>query len=164
MRQGRWYKVRRSTQGEAVLDAWSKEDPSASSLGGYPILPGGQAWPVCVEDGCTQKMSLFFQFDIADSLGLTIPVGATLTVFQCLIHDDPFEPLDTLFPKKSHKPLPENYRDHQNYAIFLRAPGDQRQVAEQEPWVEHSRLHYCQPRGRGRAGSTCTGQRPSQAR
>jgi uncharacterized protein YwqG len=35
-----------------------------SSIGGYPILPTGEAWPVCTEDGCNQRLALFLQVDI----------------------------------------------------------------------------------------------------
>jgi len=36
-----------------------------SSIGGYPILPVGESWPVCAQEKCGQKLALFFQFELA---------------------------------------------------------------------------------------------------
>jgi hypothetical protein len=107
-----------------------------SSIGGYPVLPDGESWPVCTEDGCNHQMSLFFQTDLAD--------GATLGVFQCLNHDDPFETLDTLSPKKKNNRLPKDYWEHQNYAILLSAADAQQQLREREPSVGYSKLVFTQ--------------------
>lgn len=117
-------------------------DPSdviRSSIGGYPILPAGEAWPVCAEDGCGQRLALFFQFDVEESFGLPFESGSTLSVFQCLTHDDPFEELD----KKSPKPnelLPDKYWRHANYALFFAPPGQQHRLAEREPFLGYSRI------------------------
>lgn len=37
-------------------------DPSEvirASIGGYPVLPAGEAWPVCAEEQCNQRLALF---------------------------------------------------------------------------------------------------------
>jgi hypothetical protein len=90
-----------------------------SSIGGFPSLPVGEAWPVCTEGGCNKKLALFLQFDVHDSFRLPFETGSTLSVFQCIEHDDPFEALDTVSPKKAHDRLPDRYWDHSNYAIFF---------------------------------------------
>jgi len=113
-----------------------------SSLGGYPILPAGESWPTCTEAECKQKLSLFFQFDVAPGFGLSFEPGSSLSVFQCLQHDDPFEDLDTKFPAKPHDRLPDNYWQHTNYAIFFSSPSKQRQLEEREPFLTYSRLVF----------------------
>jgi hypothetical protein len=115
----------------------SMTDPSdviRASIGGYPILPAGESWPVCTEDECSQKLALFLQFDVDDSFGLPFASGATLSLFQCIKHDDSFEELDKISPKP-HDRLPENYWNHANDAIFLAAPGQQQQLAERDPFL-----------------------------
>jgi len=104
-----------------------------SSIDGYPVLPVGESWPICTEDECSEKMSLFLQFDLD---------GSILSVFQCIKHDDPFEELDTKSPRKAHDPLPDKYWIHTNYAIFLAAPGAQQAPVEREPFVTYSKLIF----------------------
>src|SRR2546421_4726108 len=58
-----------------------------ASIGGYPILPIGESWPVCAEDGCNRRMALFLQFDVEDRFGLPFETGSTLGIFQCIEHD-----------------------------------------------------------------------------
>jgi hypothetical protein len=111
-----------------------------SSVGGYPVVPAGEPWPLCSEDGCHRRMSLFLQFDVEDGMGLPFESGTTLSVFQCLKHDDPFEELDTRFPGAADDRLPEGYWFHQNYAVWFAAPDRQRQLTEREPFVGYSRL------------------------
>jgi hypothetical protein len=126
--------------------AMGRKDVIRSSIGGYPILPATEGWPVCCEDGCNQPMSLFLQFDVEDGMGLSFENGSTLSVFQCLRHDDPFEELDTQFPGIPHNRLPQNYWDHRNYAMFFTAPGEQRQSTQCEPFVLYSKLVLeCEP-------------------
>jgi hypothetical protein len=110
-----------------------------SSIGGYPILPAGETWPVCTEDGCNQRLALFLQVDIEDSFGLGFERGSTLSIFQCIRHDDPFEDLDTKSPKP-HERLPDKYWQHTNYAVVFTAPGWQQQSTEREPHLGYSRL------------------------
>ena len=110
-----------------------------SSIGGYPILPAGEAWPVCTEDGCNRRLALFFQLDIEDGFSLPFERGSTLSIFQCIQHDDPFEELDTKSPKP-HERLPDRYWLHANYAIFFAAPRQQHQLAEREPCLAYSRI------------------------
>jgi hypothetical protein len=109
------------------------------SIGGYPILPVGESWPVCAEPGCHRRLALFFQFDVEDRFGLPFEAGSTLSIFQCLEHDDPFEALDTMLPKR-HDRLPDQYWNHTSYAIFFAAAGRQQQLAEREPFLGYSRL------------------------
>ena len=73
-------------------------------------------------------------------MDLPFATGSTLSVFQCLKHDDPFEELDTRFPGKQDDCLPENYWSHQNYAVRFTAPDRQRQLEEREPFVDCSKL------------------------
>jgi hypothetical protein len=113
-----------------------------SSVGGYPILPTGESWPVCTEGGCNRKLSFFFQFEVAPSFGLSFEPGSTLSVFQCHDHDDPFEDLDSKFPTEPHDRLPDNYWQHANYAIFFSSPDRQRQLNEREPLLTYSRLAF----------------------
>jgi hypothetical protein len=47
-----------------------------SSVGGYPILPAGEAWPVCTEDECNQRLALFFQFHVGCRPNVTLAVKA----------------------------------------------------------------------------------------
>ena len=107
-----------------------------SSIGGFPILPIGKSWPVCTEEGCNKKLALFFQCDVDDGFGLPFKSGSTLSVFQCIEHDDPFEALDTLSPKKAHDRLPDRYWDRANYAIFFAAAGRQQQLKERDPFLQ----------------------------
>jgi len=126
--------------------AWeSIADPNEvirSSIGGYPILPVGESWPVCAEPQCNRRLALFLQFDVDSGFNLPFESGSTLSVFHCLEHDDPFEPLDTKFPEEPHNRLPENYWTHSNYAIFFSSPGKQQQLAEREPFVKYSKLVF----------------------
>ena len=121
---------------QAVTDA---SEVIRSSIGGYPILPAGESWPVCTEDGCNQRLALFLQFDVEDGFGLPFERGSTLSIFQCLRHDDPFEELDAKSPAP-HEPLPDKYWLHASYAIFFVPPGQQRQLTEREPFLGYSRL------------------------
>jgi hypothetical protein len=114
--------------------------PLRSSIGGYPVLPEGEAWPVCAE--CQQKMALFLQIEVADAFGLPFEAGSVLSVFHCIEHDDPFEDLDMRAPKRSAPALPANYWDHSNYAIRFTSPGHDHQLAEIDPSLVHSRLAF----------------------
>jgi hypothetical protein len=111
-----------------------------SSIGGYPVLPVGESWPVCTEDDCNQRMSLFFQFEVEDSFNLPFEAGAILSVFQCINHDDPFEELDTRSPSKLNKRLPDNYWSHSNSALSFVPPGKQQLASQREPFVIYSQL------------------------
>jgi hypothetical protein len=82
---------------------------------------------------------LFLQFDIDGRFSLPFDSGSTLSIFQCIQHDDAFEALDTKSPKP-HERLPDNYWLHSNYAIFFAAPGQQHQLAEREPFLKHSKI------------------------
>lgn len=117
-------------------------DPSVvvrSSLGGYPILPVSEAWPVCGDAGCRRKMSLFLQIDIEPSFGLSVPAGSVLSIFQCIAHDDPLEPVDLIAPKNEEALAPD-YWNRTYSALFLAAPDRQLQLAEREPHVEYAGL------------------------
>jgi hypothetical protein len=114
-------------------------DPSVvvrSSLGGYPVLPEGEAWPVCGD--CGRRMSLFLQVEVADAFGLAAPAGSVLSVFQCLAHDDPLEAVD-LAPDDA---LPEGYWNRTYSALFLAPPDGQAQAGEREPNVGYERLAF----------------------
>jgi len=113
-----------------------------SSIGGYPILPVGTPWPSCRASGCGQRMSLFLQFDVDDRVGLPFETGASLSVFQCIRHDDPLDRVNLLSPARPYDRLPAGYWDHPHYALFLTAPGQQQQLMEREPFVEYSRLDF----------------------
>jgi hypothetical protein len=115
---------------------------TASSIGGYPILPPGEAWPVCSEGACGKRLSLFLQVAVEDRFGLPFAPGSTLGVFQCVEHDDPFEELDTKAPRKRGAPLPDAYWQHANYALYFTGPGEQQQRGEREPFVSYSRLDF----------------------
>src|SRR5437762_3524818 len=52
-----------------------------TSIGGYPILPVGEPWPVCAEDRCHRRMALFLQLDVEDRFGVPFETGSTLSVF-----------------------------------------------------------------------------------
>lgn len=122
----------------------SMTDPSEvirASLGGYPILPLGESWPVCAEPGCNRRLALFFQLDVEDRFGLPFAAGSTLSIFQCLEHDDPFDDVDAMSPKPQER-LPDKYWDQASCAMFLAAPGEQQQLAEREPFVGYSRLIF----------------------
>src|SRR3954470_3341018 len=93
-----------------------------SSIGGFPVLPVGKAFPVCTEEECNRPMALFMQFEIEDRFQLPFESGSMLSMVQCIEHDDPFETLDTLTPRKGHDCLPEGYWDHSNYAIYFSRP------------------------------------------
>lgn len=112
-----------------------------SSIGGYPVLPTGETWPLCTEDACGQRMSLFLQAEVEDRFNLLFATGSTLSVFQCLAHDDPFEDLDTKSPTKAKPCLPDRYWEHANYALYFTAPGGQRS-ADMEPHVTYSQLTF----------------------
>jgi hypothetical protein len=75
--------------------------------------------PVCAEDRCNQKLALFVQIELEDRFGLQFETGSILSIFQCIKHDDPFEALDTQFPKNPYNRLPDQYWNHPNYAIFF---------------------------------------------
>jgi hypothetical protein len=115
-----------------------------SSIGGYPILPGGKAYPRCTEDGCNQPMALFMQFEIEERFHLPFEAGSALSIFQCIEHDDPFETLDSLAPKKGHDLLPNGYWDHTNYAIYFAKAGGQQQWAERDPSLGYARLLFAE--------------------
>jgi hypothetical protein len=50
------------------------------SIGGSPVLPAGQKWPVCPKSG--ERMVLFFQFDIRPEFALPVASGSHLSVFM----------------------------------------------------------------------------------
>ena len=130
-------------------------DPNAiirSSIGGYPILPTGEPWPLCSEDGCGERLALFLQFDVAEGFGLPFASGSSFSVFQCIKHDDPFEALDTKSPKGPGDRLPDKYWEHANYALFFSAPDGQRQLAERDPYLGYSGLVFT-PEAEPRPGS-----------
>jgi hypothetical protein len=131
-------KMRQRVTWEPMTDP---NDVVRASIGGYPILPVGESWPVCAEEECNRRLALFFQFDVDDRFGLPFESGSTLSIFQCIKHDDPFEELDTKSPKP-HDLLPDNYWNHSNYAIFFAAPGKQQQLAEREPFLKYSKLIF----------------------
>ncbi|HLJ20664.1 MAG TPA: hypothetical protein VKU84_10725, partial [Stellaceae bacterium] len=79
------------------------------------------------------------QVDIEEGFGLPFERGSTLSIFQCIQHDDPFEELDTKSPKP-HERLPDKYWEHASYAIVFTAPGQQHQLAEREPFLAYSRI------------------------
>ena len=130
-------KIRHRITWEPVADP---DEIVRSSIGGYPILPAGESLPVCAEDGCGQNLALFFQIELDDRFRLPFESGSILSIFQCIKHDDPFEPLDTQFPKKPDNRLPDHYWDHSNYAIFFSTPGEQRQLTECDPFLNYSKL------------------------
>ncbi|WP_039923902.1 hypothetical protein [Amycolatopsis decaplanina] len=53
------------------------------TVGGWPILPAGQPWPLCF---CGARMILFFQFDIPEDIATF--GGDHLLVFHCPTHND----------------------------------------------------------------------------
>jgi hypothetical protein len=128
-----------------------------SSLGGYPVLPEGFAWPVCTEDDCGRRMALFLQVEMEDGFGLPFEPGSTLSVFQCIEHDDPLEPLDLREPKKANPALPKDYWQHANYAMFLSRRAASAQTAERDGDVGYSKLNFAaepepEPMSRGGLG------------
>jgi hypothetical protein len=111
-----------------------------ASLGGYPVLPPNETWPVCSENGCGRRMALFLQLAVIDEMALPFEAGSVLSVFQCLVHDDPFEERDAKAPAPGHDCLAPGSCQHRNYALFLVGPGDQTQLDECEPNLRYSRL------------------------
>ena len=105
-------------------------------------MPHGEAWPPCTEDGCGQRLSLFLQVAIDEGFDLPFESGSTLSVFQCITHDDPFEDLDAKSPTKAKPRLPDRYWQHANYALYFTSPAQQQQLAEAEPYVTYSRLDF----------------------
>src|SRR5215469_15924691 len=91
---------------QAVADA---DEVIRSSVGGSPVLPDGEVWPVCAEPHCHRPMALFFQIEIEARFALPFASGSILSVFQCLDHDDPLDAADMLVPQKPHDRLPANY-------------------------------------------------------
>ncbi|WP_228688159.1 hypothetical protein [Amycolatopsis keratiniphila] len=59
------------------------EQGTRDSVGGWPILPVGEPWPVCF---CGERMVLFFQVDIP--VDVAVFGGEHLLVFQCPVHND----------------------------------------------------------------------------
>jgi len=113
-----------------------------SSIGGYPVLPEAQPWPVCADGGCGRNMSLFFQFDIDESMGLMFESGSTLSVFQCLAHEDSCEDQDRDIPDPARDCLPKHYWNHANYALYLSGPRGQQQLPACEPHLRYSKLTF----------------------
>ncbi|WP_410600820.1 hypothetical protein [Amycolatopsis sp. lyj-90] len=54
-----------------------------NTVGGWPVLPAGEPWPLCF---CGTRMILFFQFDIPADIAVF--GGDHLLVFQCPTHND----------------------------------------------------------------------------
>ena len=54
-----------------------------NTIGGWPILAAGEAWPLCY---CGERMVFFFQVDVPP--GVPAFGGHHLLVFQCPTHDD----------------------------------------------------------------------------
>jgi len=106
------------------------------------LLPPGDTWPVCTEDDCNRRMSLFVQIAVETRFGLSFEKGSTLGVFQCVHHDDPFEELDTKSPTKAKPRLPDRYWEHANYALYLTTPAQQQRSSDIEPYVTYSRLDF----------------------
>jgi hypothetical protein len=87
-------------------------------------------------------MSLFLQIAITDEMRLPFEGGSVLSVFQCLVHDIPFEELETKSPTRGHDCLPRGYYKHANYVMFLTSPGEQTRLDEREPYVRYSPLAF----------------------
>ena len=88
----------------------------------------------------SSKLALFVQIELEDRFGLPFESGSILSIFQCIKHDDPFEELDILLPKKPYNRLPDQYWNHANYAFFFSTPGSQRQFTDREAFLDYSKL------------------------
>jgi hypothetical protein len=117
-------------------------DVIRSSVGGYPVLPNGETWPVCAEPHCQQAMALFLQVEFEPRFALSFASGSIASLFQCLYHDDPLDALDMLAPQRPYDRLPPRYWEHPKYRIFLASPGRQWQCARREPDLTYSRLLF----------------------
>lgn len=98
-----------------------------NTIGGWPLLAGGEAWPVCF---CGTPMVFFFQAEVP-AFG-----GDQLLVFQCPTHDE-----STWGPH----PLPQRYWDVVTepyegpfWRILLQPAGTP--TPDPDPYVEPSRL------------------------
>lgn len=61
--------------------------PARNSMGGWPFLDHGQAWPECF---CGERMALFFQLEVPQDLEHF--GGDHLLVFHCRTHNDASDP------------------------------------------------------------------------
>jgi hypothetical protein len=74
--------------------------PARNSVGGWPFLAEGQAWPECF---CGERMALFFQLDVPQRMGPFS--GDHLAVFHCSAHND------AVFPPLTEGRLAAEYWD-----------------------------------------------------
>ncbi|MEV6908378.1 hypothetical protein [Amycolatopsis sp. NPDC051071] len=84
------------------------ERGARDTVGGWPILPVGESWPVCF---CGERMVLFFQLDIP--VDVVVFGGEHLLVFQCPVHNDAVSVDDgsEVLPERFWDCPPRRYHD-----------------------------------------------------
>ena len=104
----------------------SKETSACrNSIGGYPVLPNGTAWPKCEASG--SNMVMFLQFDVPEIVGLG--KGYHLTIFMSPeINEIPCFNLVA-----NGKPLPEGFEANfeKHFKAYLFKGGQQLEEEDQ---------------------------------
>ena len=119
------------------------------TIGGWPVLPPGEPWPVCV---CGRRMVFFFQLGVP--AGVPFFGGDQLLAFQCPDHDDvPTGPVRILDSDPGSVADPY---DGAFWRLLLRPPGVPAAEAEPGPEPHRLALHPAEEQvddtGRGRFG------------
>jgi hypothetical protein len=117
-----------------------KEARPRDSVGGAAVLPEGMAWPHCA---CGERMTLFFQLDVAQHFGLPFAAGCHLAVFSCHVHNEaPEQFAKHVLPAAFWKRRRQIGGGPRFYEIVLFKPGGHDRVHPVEPHLAHRELRY----------------------
>ena len=115
------------------------DGPGRDSIGGYPFLPAGMAWPLCPKSG--KRMVLFFQLDVRAEFGLALAAGSHLAVFM----SPEVNEIVTHEFVKDGAPLPERFweRREPHFKTFVFGSEVALVAAsEADGHIEHARLDF----------------------
>lgn len=113
--------------------------PCRDSIGGSPVLPAGQEWPVCPKSG--ERMVLFFQFDIRPEFALPFAPGSHFSVFM----SPQVNEIPTFNFIPSGQRLPERFWTGRepHFSVLLHPPGMPEQPMDPpDSHLEHRRLIF----------------------
>jgi hypothetical protein len=115
-------------------------DQPPDSIGGAGLLPDGMAWPHCQ---CGERMTLFFQLNVSEELGLPFATGAHLAVFMCHAHNEaPEQFRKHVLPAKFWERRRQIDGRQRFYEIVLFTPGGGERAQPLEPNLIHRALRF----------------------